>query len=435
MMMPMALSPMIAALSLAAAPLPPAFDDLSHRAFNYFWEQSNPTTGLTLDRASNLSNDVPHPEEPAKYTVASTAATGYALCAYAVGAERGWVDRKAAIDRTVHTLQWLNDHGLKEKGWFYHFINWQTGERVWNSEVSSIDTALLLAGVVMTQAAFHDAGVDEQANRLYKAIDWNWMLTNDGKMPDQKTFCMGWHPEDGFISARWDHFYENPFFNILALGLDPDLPDSTWAGFERNPLSYKEYNFFNGGPMFIHEMSQDFLDMKGKRDSLGYDYWVESRNEILATRQWCIDNPGGFKAYSADIWGLNACDMPSGYGACAGFKTGDDNGTLMPQCVAGALMFVPDLAKSSIAAYRSQFPSAYGRYGFPNAINPTKDWTDPDVIGIDLGMMLLGIEDYRDGLPHRLMGSSPIVQVGMKRAGFHSTKEGRVEDRKLFVAP
>jgi len=432
----MALSPLIAALTFAAAPLPPTFDDLSHRAFRFFWEQSNPTTGLTLDRANNTSDDVPHPEEPAKYTVASTAATGYALCAYAVGAERGWVDRKAAIERTRHTLQWLNDHGLKEKGWFYHFINWQTGERVWNSEVSSIDTALLLAGVVMVESAFHDKGVDAEAKRLMAAIDWKWMLTNGGEMPNEMTFSMGWHPEDGFIkNARWNHYYENPFFNVIALGVDPDLPTETWTAFKRDHLNYKDYEFLNGGPIFIHEMSHDFIDMKGKRDSLGYDYWVSSRNEILATRQWCIDNPGGFAGYSANIWGLNACDIPNGYTACAGFHTGEDNGTLMPTCVAGALMFVPELAKASIEAYRTQYPSAWGRYGFPNAINPTKNWTDPDVIGIDLGMMLLGIEDYRDNLPHRLLESNPIIRRGMERAGFHKTDEGSLTDRKLLVTP
>jgi hypothetical protein len=429
----MALSLVIAALSITASRLPPQFDDLSRRAFRFFWEQSNKTTGLTLDRASNVSDDVPHPEEPAKYTVASTAATGYALCAYAVGADRGWIDRASAVERTRHTLQWLNDHGLKEKGWFYHFINWETGERVWKSEVSSIDTALLLAGVVMAQSEFHDPGIDAEATRLYNAIDWNWMLTNGDQMSDQKTFCMGWHPEDGFISARWDHYYENPFFNVIALGLDPQLPTETWSAFKRDHLNYKGYEFLNGGPIFIHEMGHDFIDMKGKRDSLGYDYWVSSRDEILATRQWCIDNPGGFVGYSADIWGLNACDKPDGYGACAGFHTGDDDGTLMPTCVAGALMFAPDKAKASIAAYRAKYPSAYGRYGFPNGINPTKNWTDQDVIGIDLGMMLLGIEDYRDGLPQRLMAANPIIQRGMQRAGFHSTKEGPLEYRRILA--
>lgn len=183
----------------------------------------------------------------------------------------------------------------------------------------------------------------------------------------------------------------------------------------------------------MHEMSQHFLDMKGKRDSLGYDYWVASRNFVLAQRQYCIDNPHKFKGYSAETWGMNACDAPDGYGAWGGFGPAEDNGTLMPSGAVGTIMFVPDLAKKVAYAFKSAYPTAYGKYGFANGLNPSKDWIDRDVIGIDLGMVMLSIENYRDELPHRLLERSAIVQRGMQRAGFHITHEGPLESRKLRI--
>lgn len=429
----MAISALIMANLLAAPKVPELVNDVSRRAAQYFWDKSHPVTGLTLDRAPN-SDDVSYdPKEKDKYTVASQAATGYGLCAYAIGAERGWFPRAEAEKRTLRTLKYLNNGALKDHGWFYHFIDWSDGSRVWNSEVSTIDTALLLSGVLMVESTFKSQSVKAEAQKLIKNIDWLWMLHDGGQLTRELTFTMGWGPEHGFINGRWNHMWENPFLNIYALGAEPKVPTATWEAFRREILTYKGRNFITGGPLFIAEMPQHFLDMKGKRDSLGFDYWISARNFVLATRQYCIDNPKKFKGYGPDMWGLNACDSPDGYGAWAGFGPGEDNGTLMPSAALGAIMFTPELAIRSAETCRRLYPKAYGKYGFANAIHPTKNWIDPDVIGIDLGMVMLSIENYRDGLPHRLLERSPIVQIGMKRAGFHKTSEGPLESRKLQI--
>lgn len=429
----MPISALIMASLLAQPRVPELVDDISRRAARYFWEQSHPVTGLSLDRAPNSDHAQLSTEDAQKYSVASQASTGYGLCAYAIGATRGWFPRDEAEERALRTLRFLNEHGLKDHGWFYHFIDWEKNTRVWKSEVSSIDTGLLLAGVLMVKSTFSDPQILAESDKLINGIDWLWMLHDGGKNDRELTFSMGWHPETGFINGRWNHQWENPFLNIFALGAEPKVPTATWEAFQRDILSYKGLNFITGGPMFIAEMPQHFLDMRGKRDSLGFDYWVSARNSTLATRQYCIDNPKNFKGYGPDTWGLNACDNPDGYGACAGFGPGEDNGTLMPSATVGSIMFTPDLAIKAAYAFKEAYPTAYGKYGFANGINPSKNWIDGDVIGIDLGMVMLSIENFRDGLPHRLLERSQIVQLGMKRAGFHSTSEGPEEKRKLQI--
>ena len=287
----------------------------------------------------------------------------------------------------------------------------------------------------MGQETFRNKEIKSEATKLIQNIDWKWMLYDGGKNPKSDSFTMGYAPEVGFLSGRWSSQFENPFFNIFALGASSSVPTSTWAAFKRNEMSYGGRTFITGGPLFMHEMSQHFLDMKGKRDSLGYDYWVAARNFALSHRQYCIDNPKKFAGYGADTWGLNACDTPDGYIACSPFGPSQDNGTLMPSATVGTIMFTPEHAIRAAYAFKKQYPEAYGRYGFANGINPSKKWTDVDVIGIDLGMVMLSIENYRDGLPHRLLERSPIVRRGMARAGFHRTREGAFENRKLRTLP
>lgn len=403
-------------------------DDLSKRAVRYFWEQSNTTTGLTKDRAANF-------KETDEYVVASVAATGYALAAYAVGSERGWLPKKDAIERTRMTLRWLKEHGLKEHGWFYHFIDNRTGERMWKSEASSIDTCLLLAGAIIADQEFKDPEISRELKVILDDIDWDWMIHDGGAKPDEVTLCMGWHPEDGFIKARWNEYYEDTFLFLQMLGLNPKL-DSTqaWPAIKRKILNYGGYQHLTGGTIFMHQMSQDFVDFRGQRDMLGFDYWVEGKNACLANRQFCIDNLNHFKGYGPNFWGLNAGDAPSGYvgnGAPREDGKAEDDGTISPTGAISIILYRPDIAKQTADYLAETYPSSYGRYGFSNGINPTKDWSGPDVIGIDLGMELLSIEDARDHLPQRLSMKSPIYQLGMKRAGFHKTEEGPLDSRVL----
>jgi len=413
---------------MIAAPLQgqALLDDLSHKAVKFFWEQSNPVTGLTKDRAANFA-------DKDEFIVASVAATGYALSAYAIGSHRGWLKRSDALGRSISTVKWLNEHGLKEHGWFYHFIDWRNGERQWKSESSTIDTGLLLAGEIMAEQEFKDPELSAAVKKTFENVDWKWMLTDGGDKPDSKSICMGWHPESGFIKARWDSQYESDFFNLIALGASRDVPDSMWTSLRRVPVvNYGGYPFIIGGCIFMHQMSQLFVDFKEQRDNLGYDYWIEGRNDCRAQRAYAVDNPKHFKGYGNNFWGLNAGDTPTGYSANGVPQdTGGDDGTISPTGAIASIIYDKRPAMELADHLAADFPKSLGRYGFSNGINDEKNWTGPDVIGIDLGMELLAIENARDGLPQRLSGRSKIYQEGMKRAGFHKTKEGSIEDRPM----
>ncbi len=407
-------------------------DDVSKRAVQFFWEQSNPVTGLAKDRASNFDLVDDH-------KIASVAATGYALAAYAVGAERGWLPKQKALERTRRTLLWLKTSGKKEHGWFYHFVDWSTGERMWKSEASSIDTCLMLAGAIIAEQEFKDPKISTLLKSILNDIDWKWMITDGGAKPGEVTLCMGWHPESGFINARWNEYYEDTFLFVQMLGCVPSLPaKEAWSAIKRKQLKYHGLDLLTGGPIFMHQMSQVFLDFSGQRDMLGFDYWVEGRNACLGNRQYCIDNPKGFEGFGPNFWGLNAGDAPSGYvgnGAPREDGKAEDDGTASPTGAIASALYIPEIVKSTANHFIRHFPKSYGTYGFSNGINPTKSWIGPDVIGIDLGMVMLSIESARDHLPQRLSMGSPIYQRGMKRAGFHKTSEGPLEKRPLIVAP
>jgi len=402
-------------------------DDLSQKAVKFFWEQSNPVTGLTKDRAANF-------KATDEYIVASVAASGYALAAYAIGAHRGWLDRQKALERSRFSVDWLNKHGLKEHGWFYHFVDWRNGERHWNSEASSIDTGLLLAGEIIAEQEFKDQKLTELVNETFANIDWKWMLTDNGAQPKSTTLCMGWHPEGGFISARWDAQYESTFLNLIALGSSKVIPDALWTSIRRTPIvSYQGNNFIIGGTIFMHQMSQVFLNFKDMRDEAGYDYWIEGRNACRGQKAYAIANPKGFKGYGPDFWGLNAGDAPSGYvGNGVPEGTGGDDGTISPTGAIASIIYDRAGAISVANHLAKDYPETLGIYGFSNGVNPSQNWHGPDVIGIDLGMELLAIESDRDGLPQKLSLASPIYQEGLRRAGLRKTNEGPTQDRPML---
>lgn len=411
-------------------PIDPFLNELSQKAFRFFVDQSHPKTGFTLDRAPNSREE---PRKPDEY-VSSVAAIGFALSAYTIGTERGWMPRAEAIATVRKTLRNLEEKPVRHRGWFYHWIHWETGERMWRSEVSTIDTAIFLAGMVHADQYFRDPEIRQRAKRIFEAIDWNYMLKDGGAKPDSTSFTMGYIHESGFIPARWDHTNELKVLLILALGASKEVPDTVWTGWERKPFKYKNWDLLVGGPLFLHQMSFVFMDFKNRRDKLGYDYWVSAYNSSLANRDYCIDNPGGFKGYSADIWGLSAADGPGGYRAYGAPVTlMDDDGTLAPSSTVATVMFIPDLAVRAAHAFKQKHPEQLGRYGFNISFNQTKNWKSDWVIGIDLGQMMLAIENHRDGFPHRLGMAHPIVKAGFKRAGLAVTKEA--EPRKLFNPP
>jgi hypothetical protein len=408
--------------------------DLSKRSVMYFWEQSDPNTGLTRDRAPIAKND----PAPRNFNIASIAATGYALSAYPIGVDEGYLNRQQAKKRTLNTLNFIFNNLQGNKGWYYHFVDIKSGKREWNSELSSIDTGLLFAGIHMAEGYWQDPEITALSRKIMERVDWRWFLTDGGKKDNSLTFSMGWSPENGFLESRWDGFYEHMFLYIIALGNSKDIEPESWTAFRRPRFSYEGYELIHGASLFIHQMSQAYLPMEGKRDILGYDYWVEGRNMTLASRAYTIKNPKKFQGYSANIWGLSACDVPDGYSAPgAPVYRGEPNdiGTLAPAAAVASIMYTPELSIAAANAFVSQYPNSYGQYGFTTGIDPTRNWQSPDTIGIDIGQMLLAIEDYRTGNPHKWMMQNAFVKTGMDRAGFHKTEEGDPTKRPLRVTP
>jgi hypothetical protein len=424
------MGPLSATLSFLAV-ASPAFEgeallnELQQRAFLYFWNESHPSTGFTKDRASNFAGD--------SYTVSSCAATGFALPAYVIGVERRWANRAEALRRTRLTLKSLYEVHEHKNGWFVHFLDWQTGKRMWNSEYSTIDTGILVAGMIAAERYWKDPEVTRWSERILKRIDWKWARTDGGARPDQLLIGHGYIREKGFLGSRWDNYSEEKVLYVPAFGLDNSLSVETWNQMRREDASYKGIDIIRGGPLFIHQMAESFLDFSNMRDRVGYNYWVASRNATLANRQYCIDNPQSFKAYGSDFWGLSASDSPDGYRAFGAPHWIDDNGTITPTSGIASVYWTPKESISLAENLYRNHSNAWGRYGFSNGINPQRSWVGPDVIGIDLGMMLLLVENHRTGLIHRLTNSSPIVQRGRTRMGFVKVKDSN--NGPLKVSP
>lgn len=384
--------------------------DLEKRAVQFFWNESHPQTGFSKDRAANLKSGD-------DYTVASSASTGFALVAYAIGSQNRWLDRKKALDRTRLTLRTVLSKWPHERGWLYHFVDWKTGERMWKSEASSIDTSILLAGIWVAERYWNDKEVTRDAQAFTKRIDWNWMLTDGGQKPEESLFSMGWHPETGFIPARWSGYSEEKMLYIQAFGANPSLNNQGWQKTGRQLVQYGGLELLSGGPLFIHQMSESFYSFRGMRDQRGYNYFIASKNAALANRQYCIDNPKQFKAYGENFWGLSACDSPDGYRAFGAPGWIDDNGTITPTSAIAALPFTPKESRALADNLAKNHANGFGRYGFSNGLNPSRDYVDTDVIGIDLGMMMCGIQNARNGMVNKLSASHPMVKRGFSRAG------------------
>lgn len=401
-------------------------DDNSKRAFNYFIERSNPVTGFTKDRSKNFTaQDSPDNQ------IASIASTGFALAAYGIGAHRGWIPKSQAIELSRKTLRSCIDIAQKHRGWHYHFINWQTGKREWESEVSTIDSGIFWCGMILNERALKDREITKMSDQILRKIDWKYMLTNGGTKPSKLTLTMGWKPEIGFLPYEWGDYSENALLYLLMLGADPSVPPKVWTNFKREKFTAHGQTFLTGGPLFLHQMSHVFFDFKNRRDTLGIDYWANSRAVTFAHRAYCAKNPKRFKGYSENVWGLSACDIPGGYGAQGIMGTWPDNGTIAAPAAIASIMFTPKESIATAEKIFQTFPETYGRYGFVTGFNPDQKWQSQDVIGIDQGQMMLAIENARDDLPNRLFMSHPLVQNGMKRAGFKLTNEGAVETRPV----
>lgn len=370
-------------------------EDLSRRSFLFFWEQSDPATGLTLDRAR--ADGSPHRED--RRYIASIASTGFGLTALCIAAERRWIDPKQARERARATLKFFAEQAHHEHGWFYHWMNSRTGAREWRSEISSIDTALLLGGVLTARRYFrNDKEIVRLATKIYERIDFQWMLNGDKHL-----LSHGWRPEDGFIKHRWGNYSENASLYLLAIGspTHPITPEA-WYAWKRDWITYGEYKFLSGGaPLFIHQYPHAWVDFRGRRESRAprVDYFENSVIATRAHRQFCIDLAKEFPAYSENIWGVTASDSAKGYLAWGGPPRHPRiDGTVVPCAAGGSLMFTPEISLPALREMREKFgDKIYLRYGFVDAFNPNTNWVDADVIGIDVGVTLLSAENLRTG--------------------------------------
>ncbi len=372
-------------------------EDLSKKTFRYFWEQSDPSNGLTLDRARADGSRLPagHPS----YNIASSAATGFALTSLCVAAERNWVTPAEAKIRARQTLDFFANRAYNKNGWFYHWMDKTTGERRWRSEISSIDTALLLGGVLSVKQCFqNDKEIARLATKIYERVDFKWMLNGNPYL-----LSHGWRPETGFISSRWDTYSEHALLYFLAIGspTNPISPKS-WYAWRRDFVTYGEYKYLAGdAPLFIHQFSQAWLDLRGRSEKCApyVNYYENSVKATRAQRQFFIDISKEYPTYSASVWGLTASDSQNGYVAWgAPPRPASLDGTIVPCAPAGSLMFTPEISLAALREMKSKFgDKIYKYYGFVDAFNPRTGWTDSDVIGIDLGITLLSAENLRSG--------------------------------------
>jgi hypothetical protein len=399
-------------------------EDLSKRSFLFFWEQADPQTGLVADRArangSSFGKD--HPS----LDVASSAATGFGLTALCIAAERGWIDRKAARDRALTTLRFYAELSPHEHGWFYHFVDRKTGQRRWQSEVSTIDTALLLGGVLTVRQYFHqDKEIVRLATLIYERVDFRWMLAGNSLL-----LSHGWRPETGFIKHTWNHYSEHTILQLLAIG-SPTHPinPGAWTAWQRLRLTYGPYTYltFLQAPLFVHQYSQGWVDFRGQEESW-YPYTNYFDNSIKATlahREFCQSLANKFPGYTENVWGITASDSAGGYRAWGGPPPSPDiDGTVVPSAAGGSLMFTPEITLAALKTMREKWGDRiYDRYAFVDAFNPNTGWVNSDVIGIDVGITLISAENLRTGNVWRWFMRNKEIPRAMRLVGFRQPRQ------------
>jgi hypothetical protein len=382
-------------------------EDVERTSFQFFWNETNPTTGLVKDRS--------HADGTDQRNVASIAATGFGLTAHCIADQRGWEQRMEIRDRVRNTLRFVINRVEHEHGFFAHFLNIQNGERVFQSEVSSIDTAIFLCGVLTCRAYFDDAEIYELATRLFERVDWLWMLQG------RKTLSMGWKPEKGFLHTRWDSYSELMMIYLLGLGSTSHaLPAATWTAWARPNFEFNGIRYIGArAPLFVHQYSHAWFDFRGKRDRVA-DYFT---NSVIATKVhklWCLELAQQFPDYSEDLWGISASDSTRGYTAWGGPpEMGRIDGSVVACAAGGSLPFLPQETLRVLRFVRENYgQKAWRTYGFVDAFNPLTNWYSSDVLGIDVGITLIMAENSRTGFVWEQFMKNAEVNRGMTRAGF-----------------
>jgi hypothetical protein len=382
-------------------------DELEKRIFQFFWEQASPQTGLIKDRCNVLKNDTT--------VVASIAATGFGLTALCIGEQRGLISPSAARDRVLLTLRFLWKKMPTHRGFFYHFADLNNGERIWDSEVSSVDTSILLCGILSCRRHFEQhSEISLLAYEIFNRVDWSWLSEDTSLLPH------GWTPELGFLPYRWDYYSEMMMIYLLGLGsLTHPLPGTAWNAWKRTKFEFDGIRYIGSfTPLFVHQYSQAWFDFRDKRDSYA-DYFQNSIFATDAHRHFCLELAQQFPDYSDDLWGISASDSEKGYVIWGGPPTmGPIDGTVVPSAAAGSLPFLPQQVMRVLRNIKDHYPRAWSKYGFVNAFNPLRNWYDSDVVGIDTGITLLMAENVRTGFVWNTFMKNQEVDRGMQRAGF-----------------
>jgi hypothetical protein len=427
-------------------------DDLEQRTFRFFWDSANPANGLIPDHYPGDS-------------FSSIAAVGFGLTAYGVGVERGYITREQAVERTLATLRFFagapqndsEDNASGYRGFFYHFLDMHNGKRFarW-TELSSVDTTLLLGGVLFAQSYYDrdtppEREIRQLADTIYRRVDWPWM------QPRRPLISMGWTPGGKFIPADWKGYNEGMLVYILALGspTHPVGPQAWAAWLSTNHLTWGTFQgqtFLNFAPLFGHQYSHAWIDFRGIRDAWSrehdLDYFENSRRAVIAQRNYAMANPGQWTGYCANVWGLTASNGPGGvvvkgangerrfYGYTArgaGLDDITDDGTIAPTAAAGSIAFAPEIVVPALATMKQRYgKSIYGTYGFLDAFNPSfhvqtelrtgklqpTGWVDTVYLGIDQGPIVLMIANWRSDFVWKVMKKNPYIRKGLERAGF-----------------
>lgn len=415
-------------------------DQLQRAAFGYFVQTVNPINGLVAD---TTREDCP----------CSIAVVGFALSVYPVAVERGWMRRADAVERSLAALRFFRDSDQSGgpdatgyKGFYYHFLNMDTGTRVWHSELSMIDTALLIAGALTAASYFtaNTAGeteLRELVELLYRRVDWRWVQDEQG------VIRQGWKPECGFLHYVWQGYNEAIVLYVLALGSPTHALEG--AGYEAWTLTYQwenlyDYDFLYAGPLFIHQFSHAWIDLRGIQDRFmrekKSDYFENSRRAVLVQREYARRNPNEFSGYDEYCWGLTACDGPNdgmpelaqrpvprqhlfGY-AARGVPYGPDDGTMSGWAALASLPFAPDIVLRTASTMLQRYPEMLSEQRYTSSFNPslpgrgTDAWVSTGHFGLDQGIIIMMIENYRTGMIWRLMRECPYVGIGLRRAGF-----------------
>ncbi len=382
-------------------------EELERATVAYFWEQANPQTGLVKDRCNVRAAD--------NTVVASIAATGFGLTALCIGDKRKYIHFFEARRRALSTLMFLWQKMPQHRGFFYHFADVKTGERLWDSEISSVDTAILLCGVLSCAQHFDDTGIRDLARAIFNRVDWTWLSMDTRLLPH------GWLPENGFLPYRWDYYSELMMMYLLGLGsTSHPLPQDAWDAWKRTTFDYEGLRYIGSfAPLFVHQYSQAWFDFRGKRDRYA-DYFQNSVTATEVHRRFCLELGKQFPDYSDDLWGITASDSLYGYVAWGGPpEMGPIDGSVVPSAAGGSLPFLTDATMRVLRNIRARYgDGAFSKYGFVNAFNPLKGWYDNDVVGIDTGITLLMAENVRTGFVWETFMKSPEARRGMERAGF-----------------